>query len=132
MVNKKLQFKYIPKQDTWDKLLIPSKSIYQEELNTLYEVEALDTYEKDYRIDAQLNRVPKKGERWFVDKERLEVLLGNNKYEKAYVKLINTFKKDETKTIIKYFFICFSYYNQALNHLLFLGRYFPHNEALCP
>jgi hypothetical protein len=35
MVNKKLTFTYIPKKDSWDKLLIPSKSQYQEELNTI-------------------------------------------------------------------------------------------------
>lgn len=96
----KLNFKYTPKEDRWNELLVPSKSTYQEELNTLYEVEALDTYEKDFRSDAQLNKIPKAGERWCVDKERLDILLGNNKYNKAYVKLINTLKKDEAKEVI--------------------------------
>lgn len=100
MVNKKLQFTYTPKKDSWDKLLVPSKSQYQEELNTIWEVEALDTYEKYFRIDAQLNRVPKAGERWFInDKDRVDLLLGNNKYNEPYIKVIRTFKKEEVNKI---------------------------------
>ena len=101
MVNKKLTFTYVPKKDSWDKLLIPSKSQYQEELNTIWEVEALDTYEKHFRIDAQLNRIPKKGERWYIeDKDRVELLLGENKYNEPYIKVVNILKKDEMKEAI--------------------------------
>ena len=56
-------------------------------------VEALNTYEKYGVTDTQLKKIPKKGEIFFVTKERLDVLLGNNKHKRVYVKVV----EDEPK-----------------------------------
>ena len=64
-------------------------------------VEALDTYEK-YRVrDKELKIIPKKGERFKVTKERLNVLLGNNSFSTTFVKVIeqtdNKEKQNDSK-----------------------------------
>ena len=95
--NKKLEFKYIPKKSNWEKFLEKGKSTYQEEKNKRYLVEALDTYEEDRTTDSQLGRIPKTGEQFVVDKERLEVLLGDNSRNKVYVKLIKEVTNERNK-----------------------------------
>jgi len=95
IVARDFDFQYEPKKDIWGEILAAGDSVYQEELNTIYEVEALPTYE-DYRIkDQELNRVPKAGEHWTVTKARLDVLNGKNSKKTRFVKLVNTYKKDE-------------------------------------
>ena len=54
----------------------------------MIKVEALDTYEKLSVQDSELKQIPKKGEQFEVTKERLNVLLGNNGYNTAFVKLV--------------------------------------------
>ena len=86
-------FKYTPKEDSWGKILYLGKSTYQDELNTEYEVEALRIYQEENIRDNQLGRIPKTGEHWKVTKERLDILRGENKYNKNFVKLIKEHKK---------------------------------------
>ncbi len=60
-----------------------------------YKVEALDTYEK-YRVtDVDLGYIPKAGETFIVDKERLDVLLGANSKGRVYVKVIEEIKPNK-------------------------------------
>ena len=63
-----------------------------------YLVEALDTYEKHNITDNDLKRVPKVGERFEVNKERLDILLGQNSYNVPFVKLIEQIDTKEIKT----------------------------------
>lgn len=98
--NKKFDFKYEPKVDTWDKELIKSKSKYKEELKMRFIVEALNTYEEKKIEDGALKRIPKAGEQFEVSKERLDVLLGDNDYKVAFVKLVKE-NKEEVKESIK-------------------------------
>ncbi len=86
--NKKFNFKYNLIPDTWDKFIEPSKSTYEEELNSKYIVEALKTYQDRNMKDIQLGIVPSPGSRWTVSKDRLDLLLGENEDEETYVKLI--------------------------------------------
>ena len=76
--NKKLEFKYTPKKDRWGEILVKGASTYVEELDTFYEVEALDGYKIRHLIDGELGYCPSRGERWYVTHERLEILLENN------------------------------------------------------
>lgn len=92
--NKKFDFKYEPKVDTWDKELIKSKSKYKEEKDMRYLVEALNTYEEKKIEDGVLKRIPKAGEQFEVSKERLDVLLGENTYKVAFVKLLKEIKEE--------------------------------------
>ena len=62
----------------------------------LIEVEALDTYERLNKIDNEKGRIMKQGERFEVSKERLEVLLGNNKFNETFVKIADD-NKPKTK-----------------------------------
>lgn len=62
-----------------------------------YLVEALDTYEKYNITDNELNEIPKKGKQWKVTKDRLKVLLGDNKHGRAYVKEIKPAKTEVKK-----------------------------------
>ena len=93
--NKKFNFVYKNKEDTWGKILINIPSTYQEEINSLYEVEALPIYKERGTTDSLLNKIPEPGERWTVDKDRLDTLLGENKNHKVYVKLIKKINKKE-------------------------------------
>lgn len=84
----KYNFKYEPKASNWDKVLAKGNSTYQEDIKAKYEVEALDTYSKHNVTDNVLGRVPKKGEKFKVDYNRLQTLLGDNDLNRIYVKLI--------------------------------------------
>ena len=61
----------------------------------IYLVEALDTYEKNNISDNELGRVPSVGEQFEVSKERLDVLLGNNKHSLVFVKLVEKYEQEE-------------------------------------
>lgn len=109
------KFEYTPNEDRYDELIIKEKSTYKEELKMKYRVRALDTFtipdlerstlkengEYDYYF-------PKVGEEWIVSKERLDVLMGDNKYNTCYVENLGTveepkkeIKKVEEKPIKK-------------------------------
>ena len=75
-------------------MLAKGESTYQEELKIKYEVEALDTFQKYNITDVYLDRVPEEKERWIVDKERCDVLIGNNNENKVFVKLIKKIGDD--------------------------------------
>lgn len=61
-----------------------------------FKVEALKTYEEFNVYDNELKKIPKKGEIFFVNEERLNILLGNNKDKRIYVKVVEE-KQDEEK-----------------------------------
>lgn len=96
IIAKDFDFKYEPKTDIWGDILAAGASTYQEELNTVYEVEALPTYEEHHIKDQELNRVPKAGEHWTVTKARLDILNGKNNKKTKFVKLVNSYKKDDS------------------------------------
>ena len=69
---------------------------------SMYLVEALDTYKTRNIPDKALQRIPEPGEKFEVSKERLDVLLGNNSYNLAFVKLVEEpkeEKKEEKKEV---------------------------------
>ena len=66
-----------------------------------YLVEALDTYEKNGMKDKVLGYIPKVGEQFEVDEERLNVLLGNNAYNKIFVKKVEKPVIKEQKKVVK-------------------------------
>lgn len=76
-----------------------TKSNYEEERKMKYLVEALDNYKRRNLKDAILNKVPEEGEQFEVSKERLDVLLGDNNYNEAFVKVVKEI--NETKNINK-------------------------------
>lgn len=87
--NKKFNFKYNLKPDNWNQILELSKSTYKEELNSIYTVEALSTYQNNKIVDAELGHIPEPGEVWDVSKERFDLLAGENKKGIQFIKLIN-------------------------------------------
>ena len=93
--NKKFNFQYKLKEDIWDKILAPGESTYQKELKNKYLVEATSAYETYRRIDNELNRIPKKGEQWIVNKNRLDILLGENELNQEFVKIIKVLEEGE-------------------------------------
>ena len=58
-------------------------------------VEALKTYQDRNLKDVQLGVVPSPGSRWTVTKDRLDLLLGENENQEAYVKLIEIVKNNK-------------------------------------
>lgn len=74
------------REDKWEDILEHKLSTYKEE--NMIEVEALKTYEELGAKDSELDRMPKEGERFIVSKERLEVLLGKNGFNKPFVKVV--------------------------------------------
>lgn len=89
---KSKSFTYTPPQDSWLELLDLTKSTYEEEKNILYKVEALKTYEEYNVTDNELGYVPKTGEQFTVNRDRLDVLLGDNAKGLVYVKVIEEVK----------------------------------------
>lgn len=87
------KFTKTPPVSNWGDVLVPGKSKYEDEKNTLYTVEALDTYRIQGVADAELRIVPEPGHRWTVDSDRLAVLLGDNGLGLAYVKVVDELKK---------------------------------------
>jgi hypothetical protein len=86
------KFTYTPPADNWLDLIDPTKSNYKDELDTIYEVEALDTYEKYNVKDNDLGYIPNAGDTFTVNKDRLDVLLGENAKNRIYVKVIKAIK----------------------------------------
>lgn len=68
-------------------------------MNEKVMVEALETYEKNSIRDSVLNRIPKKGETFFVTRKRLDILLGNNVFKKSFVKLAKITSDKESKEV---------------------------------
>lgn len=66
-------------------------------------VKATDAYKRRNLKDAELNRIPKEGEKFEVTKERFEVLSGKNPYHEVFVEeVIEVAKKEETvETAVK-------------------------------
>lgn len=99
---KSKSFTYTPPADSWLDVLDLTKSTYAEERDTLYEVEALDTYEENNVTDNILGHIPKAGEIFKVDKDRLDTLLGDNDKGLVYVKVIKEVKpngkRNQSKT----------------------------------
>ena len=87
-------------QDQWEKILIKEKTNYKEEIRMNYKVRALKTYKELNVKDKDLGRIPEEGEEFIINGERLEVLLGENKYKRAFVELAEE-KKIETATAEK-------------------------------
>ena len=87
-------------QDQWEKILIKEKTNYKEEIRMNYKVKALKTYKELNVKDGDLGRIPEEGEEFTISGERLEVLLGENKYKRAFVELVEE-KKIETATAEK-------------------------------
>ena len=59
-----------------------------------YKVEALRTYTDLNVKDGELDKIIPEGFQFEVDENRLNVLLGNNTYKKAFVKLVEEPKKE--------------------------------------
>ena len=76
--NKHFHFDYQPNEDQWENILSNENSGYHDLKKYKYIVEATSTYQNNHINDAELKRVPKKGETWEVEAERVPVLLGRN------------------------------------------------------
>ena len=82
-------------------------SITFKQLYTLYYEYQLDkvkqttikTYQDRNFKDAELGIIPSPGSKWTVTKERLDLLLGENENQEAYVKLIKRISSDEEVSI---------------------------------
>ena len=85
---KEFNFKYHAPQDTWGELLTTASSNYKEARSKRYKVKALPFYQEKKLRDGELGRVPKPGEVWDVSYDRLMVLLGDNKYQQPFVKVV--------------------------------------------
>ena len=94
IVNEIPKYKPYIREDKWDDILYHKKSTYKEE--NMIEVEALKTYEELGAKDSELDRMPREGERFEVSKERLEVLLGKNGFNKPFVKVVEKEVKEAT------------------------------------
>lgn len=91
-------FEYNIPKDDWDKLLAKGESTYKEEKNMKYKVRALNTYEELGLIDGELGKVIPKGYEFIVSADRLEKLLGNNDFHRAFVEVIEEIKEPKIET----------------------------------
>lgn len=89
----KFNFTYIPPKSEWEKEITKKKSTYKEELKMRFKVEALPIWkERNITCTDLNNKIPNEGDQWEVDKERLDVLLGDNPFNQPFVKLVEEVK----------------------------------------
>lgn len=82
------KFTYKPKKCEWAKELVKGESEYTNMFKQKTLVEATDEYKKRNVTDAVLKKIPSPGERFFVDGNRIDILLGNNQFKVPFVKLV--------------------------------------------
>lgn len=99
--NKTFNFKYDPPKNNWGKEITKSKSKYKEELKMKYLVEANENWKKYNLTKKEDGKIPEVGEQWEVDKERLNILLGDNKYKVAFVKVVKELDSNEVTKRLK-------------------------------
>ena len=87
--NSNFDFKYTPHKDIWDQLIILEPSTYYEEKQYEYKVKALRAYQDPHLKDKKLDRIPDIGEEWWISKDRLDMLLGENPYNTTFVEVID-------------------------------------------
>lgn len=97
IANKQFHFDYKPAEDSWDKLLIPGPSKYQQELNSKYLVKATEEYGKRHIRDKELGFKPEPGYKWTVSKIRYDYLNGGNQWKAKFVELIEKIPPEEQK-----------------------------------
>lgn len=85
----RFDFTYEPPKDNWGDIFSEKKSNYTYEgVNEMkHRVIALNTYQRLKVTDQEMGRIMFEGEEFEVSDDRLHVLLGNNPYKKAFVKL---------------------------------------------
>lgn len=81
-------FNYQPPKDNWNNIFIQKPSTWAENKNKKYIVKALPTYEDYHLVDAQLGRIPKRGDIWEVNYERMLTLTGENEKHLKFVTII--------------------------------------------
>ena len=86
------KFEYIQPKDGWEDILVKEPNTWPIERDSKYVVKATSEYEKNNISDSQLNRIPKAGEKWTVDYNRMITLTGNNRKKIPFVKVVETIK----------------------------------------
>lgn len=66
-----------------------------------HKVEALDTYKRLKVKDNVIGKIVPAGYQFVVDDNRLKVLLGDNKFKVAFVRLVEGVKDEEVKEEVK-------------------------------
>ena len=84
--SKKFNFEYTPPKSEWDKEITNKKETYREELKMKFKVIANNKFEEKNIICIDTGGIPKENEEFIVSKERLDVLLGDNKYNINFIK----------------------------------------------
>lgn len=96
--NKHFDFEYIPPEDRWNEILAPGKSKLLEARKYMYKVRARKTYQDLKIADIELGRIPNRGETWYITKDRLDFLSGENDRKLVMVDVIEKIKmKDYQK-----------------------------------
>jgi hypothetical protein len=106
--SKKFNFEYTPPKSEWDKEITNKKETYKEELKMKFKVIANNKFEEKNLICIDTGGIPKENEEFIVSKERLDVLLGDNKYNINFIKSseaiiedIKEAKEEKPKTTTK-------------------------------
>lgn len=91
-------------EDKWDKLLVHRKTKYKEEMNMKFKVRALATC-KEYSLaptecmvdgKTATECIPEEGYEFEVERDRLDVLLGNNSWGVAFVEKVEEVNNEST------------------------------------
>ena len=94
-------------EDKWDELLVHNKTNYKEEMNMKFKVKALATC-KEYglaptecMVDGKTAEecIPEVGFEFEVERDRLDILLGNNNYGVAFVEKVEEVKPVKEQAI---------------------------------
>ena len=95
IASKEFHFDYKPVEDSWDKLLIPGPSKYQQELNSKYLVKATNAYNDMHIKDAELGFKPEPGHEWSISKKRYDFLNSGNPRKTKFVELVKIIPPQE-------------------------------------
>lgn len=91
IISKKFKFSYKPKKDSWDKILLPSKSNYYKDYHKRFEVKATNKYHETNNSDAELHYIPNEGQTWVTSYTRAKYL-----NELGYVEIIKEVKNEKS------------------------------------
>lgn len=92
IINKIPEYEPYIKEDMWQKNLAKGKSTYEASKAKKYLVEATNEYQINKLISIELGYIPKPGERFKIDYDRLEELTGCNSYGVKFVEVVKEIK----------------------------------------
>lgn len=90
------KFNWNPPEDFWGDLLLDGKCEKEIELMELYKVKATGFAKEKGIYIGEANGIPEEDQEFEITKDRIDVLLGNNKYNAVFIKDVRKIETEKT------------------------------------